>query len=156
MCVCGRLYMLSADQKFDLVWEFLGGVPNRTVTQLKVTNTVKRRWAPLRGLAIFPRCSLISECWAGGGACSWLSGDRPAGAAPCAVQGKAGRPSPRVGDRRAGGGGLPQSVSGPISPWDAGLAAHSQLWGHWGAPAPPNPHLSTLIWALGKTIGMED
>ena len=81
-------------------------------------------------VAIFPRCSLISECWAGGGACSWLSGDRPAGAAPCAVQGKAGRPSPRVGDRRAEGGGLPQSVSGPISPWDAGLAAHSQLWGH--------------------------
>ena len=67
---------------------------NRRVTQLKVTNTVKRRWALLRGVAIFPRCSLISECWAGGGACSRLSGDRSAGAAPCAVQaGKAGRPS---------------------------------------------------------------
>ena len=27
-----------------------------------------------------------------------------------------------------GAGATPQSVSGPISPWDAGLAAHSQLW----------------------------
>ena len=45
------------------------------------------------------------------------------------VRSKARRGARRSAEgTRAGGGGHPQSVSGPISPWDAGLAAHSQLW----------------------------